>query len=331
MLNQDRIAIGKLKQAYGLDAQEADILIAELAKRKCLYLYDSWQEAENFFAAQENPQNESGPAREELYFPELLDLQRDLLRERIATKRILKFFMVRARGSTPRECLQKRFDRVLHFTYDATYNVVDKPHGDLVNQILDLIYEQRVSAFLGPPKNRVDIFVGYVSRELFTKFCRFFDDAITVDKASAVRYLSEFGYPLKQEVKGISRKLVESLTAVTTQHLTAQSSALMDQNALIQKDNVSSVDMPSKPEPSPITVPAKLWQGKTPPAVRDAMRHEGYDDSVIAYVLFNWCKLKNKTQIGKLLGGDPDQNDSTHLRRANSLLGKSKALTISPA
>ena len=111
----------------------------------------------------------------------------DLLQQRIATKRLLRHFLFSARSENPREQLQRILGRVLHLTYDDP-----EQQADSVNRILDLIYEQRHFGYRG--KDKVDIAWEYVSPELFTEFCSFFDDAVSANKEAAVLWLDERGY-----------------------------------------------------------------------------------------------------------------------------------------
>jgi hypothetical protein len=77
-----------------------------------------------------------------------------------------------------------------------------------------------------------------------------------------------------------------------------------------------------------IQVSRTLWEGKTPPTVREAMRRAGFDDWVIAYVLYEWCGLKNDKAIGTLLfvsrnPADPERGTSeAALRRRSQALRK---------
>ena len=81
-----------------------------------------------------------------------------------------------------------------------------------------------------------------------------------------------------------------------------------------------------------VNVPSILWKGKPSKSVIKAMRPkeeggEGFSEAVIAYVLFNWCGIKNKTQLGRLLG-KPDQDDSSYRRLTARLLKEATSLTI---
>jgi ABC-type phosphate transport system ATPase subunit len=60
------------------------------------------------------------------------------------------------------------------------------------------------------------------------------------------------------------------------------------------------------------------------------MRQQEFADPVIAYVLHEWRGLKNKTQLGRLLGPG-GKVDSTYLSLANRLLEEAKNLNIQSA
>jgi hypothetical protein len=299
MLSQEHISIGRLKQAYKLNAQDEEALIASLAERDCIDLYYSWREAECYFWAKEHPEARDVAGK---YFPGVADLGNDLLQERYATKRMLRYFMNLARIEDPMELLQKRFERVLQVTYDDS----DGSYSYVVELILNMIYEER---YFRGGRGRVeldDIMTFSASPGLFVNFCNFFDDAIIVDKRVAVRHLLSCGYSLKEEVKGISKAYVELVQPTLSIH--------SPQNTLVN------------PSDSTVFVPRKLWADTTPSTVRDCMRGQ-YPDSVIAYVLHNWCGLTNKTQIGRLLGPDR-RDDSTYLRLAHRLLTEVASLNI---
>jgi hypothetical protein len=118
---------------------------------------------------------------------------------------------------------------------------------------------------------------------------------------------------LRHEVKGVSHALVERITASSGDH------------------TQTSVDDSSPLSPSaPIIIPRSLWQGKENLAVVNAMRERKDKDSVIAYVLFEWCGLKNKIDIGQLLRGHPTRmlDDSTYAKQATACLKEAAAYRI---
>ncbi len=50
MLDSQKISIGRVRQAYRQNAQEAGVLISALAELGCVALYEFWHEAERFVA-----------------------------------------------------------------------------------------------------------------------------------------------------------------------------------------------------------------------------------------------------------------------------------------
>jgi hypothetical protein len=280
MLSQERIPIGKLRQAYRLNTQEADALISALARRDCIEPYELWHEAVCFVAVEENNKKSIYDEVDEPHFPGVSDLKQDLLQQRIATKRLLRHFLFSARAGTPKEHSQKIFDRVLHYTYDEP----GEQDIDSVNQILDSIYDQRHFGF--HEKDKVDILAGaYVSPVLYAKFCSFFDDAIAANKEAAVLHLFEHGYSWDHAVKGLSKEIVERILATAATAVQAQ-----------------TTHATPSPEPSStaIFVPRALWNGKTPQAVRDAMTAD-YPRNIITHILYTRCNITNKSYIAKLL------------------------------
>lgn len=77
---------------------------------------------------------------------------------------------------------------------------------------------------------------------------------------------------------------------------------------------VSSENVPLG-EGSETHIPRHLWGEKPPQQVRDDMRAAGYPDDAIAYALYNWRGLQNKTEIGRLLRGG-DMVDASYYKYA---------------
>ncbi|MDL2271847.1 hypothetical protein LJC23_02310 [Desulfovibrio sp. OttesenSCG-928-I05] len=297
-----------------MNGQEADVLISTLVPQGCIKLYELWHEAVRFVAVEENNKKSIYDEVDEPYFPDTSDMGNGPLEGRILTKRLLRHFLYSARSGTPRDLLQRIFDRVLHFTYDGP----DAQQAASVNRILDMIYEQRHFGYRG--KDKVDIAWEYVSPELFAEFCGFFDDAISVNKVAAVIWLFEQGYSHERDVKGLSKELVKRILA-------AQAATIQDAQSAQSTKNTAK--RPAKPTPAPIIVYRVLWEGREPATVVEAMREEKYIDAVIAHVLFHWCELTNKTEIGRLLIKD-EKESSTYLHHVDKLLKKAASLTIVP-
>lgn len=178
-----------------------------------------------------------------------------------------------------------------------------------------------------------------------------FPDTIVVDKKVAIKHLISCGYPLEEEVKGVSRVFYdfvanEALTQTPSMIIDTPSSPLSEPTPdIIQAEPMSEPEQAVEKEceqvtkvkiETPITlqstkstvpVPSHLWEGKSPKFIRDTMRQENFNDAVIAYVLFTWCKI-NKTQVGRLLIGD-NKEDSTCRKACNELLVRASEMNIS--
>jgi hypothetical protein len=326
MLDQNLISIGKLKTAYRLNAHDADVHLAAFSRMNCLDVYALWHEAVRFVAVEENNKKSISDEVVDPYFPDTSDMGQGPLEGRILAKRLLRHFLYSARSGTPRERLQRIFDRVLHFTYDDP----DAQQILSANRILDLLYEQRLFGF--PGKGKVDIAAGeYTSPELFAVFCEFFDDAISVNKEAAVRHMDASGYPLVQEVKGLSFVLAKRILATPITQISSTTLPPVMQEPVIDEhyQGGSAEDAPKSP-PEPIIIPRSLWQGKEYAAVVKAMREREDKDFVIAHVLFNFCKLENKIEIDVLLRGHKERilDDSTYTKKTNKLLNEAAAYHI---
>lgn len=304
MVDTQKISLGRIRTAYGLNVHEAGVFISALARQGSIDLYEIWHEAVRFIALEENDKKSIYDNEEQdPYFPDMSDMGNGPLEGRILAKRLLRYFLYSARCNTQREYLQRIFERVLNFTY----NEPDDKNVALVNHILDMIYAQRHFGYHG--EDKVSINGEYVSPELFEKFCRFFDDAISANKEAAVFWLSEQGFSQERGVKGLSMELVRRILAAGV------------------SPQVQTTPIPPSPIPTAIIVPRALWQGKEHTAVFAALRENKYADEVIAHVLFHWCNLKNKTEIGRLIIQAPKES-STYLHRVSGLLKKAAALNI---
>jgi hypothetical protein len=299
MLNQERISIGKLKQAYELNSQDVISLIAALWPDR-VFPYELWQNAYS------------------LYWEETA------------------ITLAKRHNMDPPPCpqvvtedmetvaIEAYANNIVHFLIDVSFFLRGHNIKDGLDYITDIAYEQ-ADCFL---HDEIELFAGAVgygkermrqfnypiadwrnhgpSSTLFDLFVKRFPDTIVVDKSAAVRHLFDWGYPLRHEVKGISHALVARFTTTPV-----------------------AAALPNTAEESQIAdyiVPKALWKGKLPSSVRDAMRKEEYPEAVIAFVLHKKHGI-DKTRIGKTLG-KPDRSDSTYLRLATQLLEEAADLAI---
>lgn len=295
MLDPQRTTIAKLKEAYGLNSQEAEELLNALYPDG-VYPFEVWRHSfgKGRLSWKFGKKQEGKAQNPQLaYFP-----------EKFCPTRIFAIELVASLFDPARLHNISFLEQGVEAVILATYDDAPFPFKGEKEALFKLMRKEVKEYNSQKQTENVWRLTHHFSTE-YDFVHQMFPDTIVVDKSAAVRYLHTCGYALCHEVKGLSRAVVEQLTTVTAE----------------PADNLETT----------IAVPAALWDGKTNPAVRDAMRENNYSDPVIAYVLHEWCGLTNKTQIGILLGPVGALPDSTSLRRANRLLAEADKLTITKA
>ena len=321
MLSQEHIPIGKLKQAYGLNEQEVLSLLSALPPEGVFpaYLWRRAYETCWFVALQEFTRScDINPSLFQDKYAYFLFLEQhahafDMYYITTYREKIYGLLVGVSMILSP-DKIKSGLDYILKCAYETCDSILEKEIDNFLEK-LEIEYNNfaaRLESCRGE-KQFIEFYNGkscVVSINYFSFISQIFCDTIVVDKVAAIRYLFKHNYPLRHEVKGITRELVESIRAIPVAPTNEETSAT-----------------PSTPS---IVVPRDLWAGKSYPVVRNGIQREGYPPEVIAYVLFEWCKLKNKTEIGRLLGPG-DQTDSSCLRRGNRLLKKATDLNITTA
>ena len=148
------------------------------------------------------------------------------------------------------------------------------------------------------------------------------------DRDAVIEILCD--YPLKREVKGLTHRVVDS----TLDKLDASAAKSLPE---IQPGALAELPAEACPASQPdsssfassgevIVVPSALWMGRSPAAVRDAMK-EDFDECVTAHVLLNWCKV-GKTQVGRLLSPKEFGDDKSYHNHVDKLLLRAARLSI---
>ena len=148
------------------------------------------------------------------------------------------------------------------------------------------------------------------------------------DRDSVIEILCD--YPLKREVKGLTRRVVDStLDRLAASAAKVQPEIRPEVSAEISPENCpasQSDSSSSEPSGEVIMVPSALWMGRSPAAVRDAMK-EDFDECVTAHVLLNWCKV-GKTQVGRLLSPKEFGDDKSYRNHVDKLMLRAARLSI---
>ena len=151
---------------------------------------------------------------------------------------------------------------------------------------------------------------------------------LMADRDAVIEILCD--YPLKCEVKGLTRRVVDStLDRLAASAAKVQPEIRPEASAEISAEDCSALQpdsAASAPSGEVIVVPSALWMGKSPAAVRDAMKDD-FDECVTAHVLLNWCKV-GKTQVGRLLSPKEFGDDKSYRNHVDKLLLRAARLSI---
>jgi len=165
-------------------------------------------------------------------------------------------------------------------------------------------------------------------RYLISFISRNMAGTLMADRDAVIEILCD--YPLKSEVKGLTHRVVDS----TLDRLASSAADILPE---IQPEALTELPVEASPasQPDPaasapsaeaIVVPSALWLGKSPAAVRDAMK-EDFDESVTAHVLLNWCNV-SKTQVGRLLSPKEFGDDKSYRNHVDTLMRRAVRLDI---
>jgi len=305
MLDPQKTTLSKVKAAYGLNGQEADALLNALFPDG-VFPYEVWREAYKKCGWDGLlPHGSAEPLN-------LAYTHDDICPTRIYAIQLVALLIDPARLHNI-SALEQGFQMVIQETYDGPF-----PFQEEKENLFHLMWQENEEYQQQKSSEKI-----WRIHHQFTTEYNFiqemFPDTIVVDKAAAIRHLAACGFPLRQEVKGITRSLVDSVIKAAVQEIPPVS-----EMAPAQEEPAAAV--PPQEHGNIIRVPAALWEGKPDTAVRDAMRAE-FDDSVIAYVLFRWCKVQ-KTRIGKLLSEKKFYDEKSYRNFVDKLLEKTDSLTI---
>ena len=282
MLDPKRIPIGKIKQAYELNVQEAEALLCALSPDG-VFPYANWQKAHSEFwkwSAADNARLYK--LQEPPRFPEVGEnLEKIKYFPTIPYAKWLVDFLIELSKLIYIEKIEKGFDYVIGETYDGDAFPFKYDKESLFYTLKSAEKNIRNVTKISILEKDYSIALPY-----FKFIFDFFPDTVPVDKVAAVLYLHSCGYSIRREVKGLSRAIVRRIIAKAT--------APQVQN-----------DASEAPSPSAIAVPRALWYGKTPQTIRDAMTAKDYHKKIITHILYTRCDITNKTYIAKLLNTYP--------------------------
>ncbi len=342
MLDPQKISMGRVRQAYGLTGNEVEKTIQELWP-DAVFPVELWSKVHETYWRSFADSNQAVYGTESPVLPEV-DTTNKFFHTYLCSVDIMTFFR-KLSLNIQAKILQEGLKNILEETFDDIDAVYPEERKYLFSTLSRLeevdIYDQ-----YSPDSELFEEKILSLSISSYHFISYIFPETVVVDKIAAIEYWSVIrGYPLAKEVKGITHELVnyvvkraaegapllpEAAEKMPLASETAEETPPIPETAPDQEEPAAEV--PPQEEGNIIRVPAALWEGPPPAAVRDAMRSE-YGDAVIAYVLFRWRNV-SKTTIGNLLlegTRPPDKmptDGKTFRNLTNKFLKEAASLTI---
>ncbi len=305
MLHQEFITIGKLRTAFDLSDSEVNGLFTAL-NHESIFPYALWHYIWESYWKEFAEDTAQGIGIAVPYFPQ----------EKVEKITFFEFtqeleaFLASVFPLLQKYNFIKGFEAILQEAYDPTPQEL----SDMMELVQTLLPKE---TDFGEPLPSLEMAQAQERSFYRSNVIRYIEyylpHTIAVNKKDAVQHLVACGYPYRQEIKGLSKSFFE--------HITVQSFSMPTYTVPHKISPTANSETPH------LCIPRHLWEGKTPMAVRDAMREANFDDAVIAHVLYSWCGQNNKTYVGKLLG-TANKEDSTYRKACHRLLEKAQTLNI---
>jgi len=310
MYIQPKISMGRVRQAYALTRNEVENVIKALWPDNVFPL-ELWRKAhEKFWRAFTNC-NVEIPAVPELDTAKFFHTH-------VCSVDIMLFFK-KMSEITKVNVLQEGLRYILEETYEEIDTIFPEEREFLFSILLkvekidpDVYYEYSDDASYEDKILAIPISSYHFISDIFSS-------TVLVDTIAVIRHLHS--YPLRQEVKGLTQRIVDFVLNSSPLEIPPT-----------QETTAPPVEPAAEEQPQPqdqkpiIRVPASLWEGRPGAAVRDAMKTD-YHFSIIAYVLFNWCRI-SKTQVGHLLSEKEYKEGKSYRNFVDNLLEEAALYTI---
>lgn len=339
MLDSKKIPLARVKEAFKLNSNDVDGLIAQIWPEN-VFAWELWGKAYHKFWRDASGNLDFFNIKSPPY-PEIAGRWADHLN---AWSDKMYGFFTELGFALPVSSLRRGLDYILEETYSDSSSVFVAERETLYTKLTEAENGFNWNQFYPIDREKLDAMLNDKAFSLphnsYSFISQVFNDSMVVDKLSAIRYLLLCEYPFDHEVKGFTWSYIERVkAALAAEFPIVFSPAVARQSATFTSFLENNIDSAQEPVPSTsateeqpaedkniITVPTILWEGKPPAAVRDAMKSE-FAASVIAYVLYYWCKI-DKTQIGKLLSEKELTDPKSHRNVANKLLEEAATLAI---
>ena len=322
MTDRQNITIGRVRQAYGLTAREGEILVQA-------FWPDAVQPLEVWRGVYETCWQAFIASRHAVYGTQLPEFpsapEPDTgLQTYLLGFDVMEFFRTIS-TVVPLNSLRYGLDVILEKSFEDTASVFPKEREVLFN-CLDRLNTEKIFEQYSSDSTLFEKPVCSIPVSSYHFIAHIFADTIMVDRDAAIRHLRH--YPLRREVKGITRALVESLLRAAPPE-----SSVADKAAAVPLCERSPQDGKLV-----FRIPGAVWEGRPDAAVRDVMKEKSPLE-VIAYVLLYWCGPQKsetshrapqdrKTHVGRLLAGKEYRDDKSYRNLMDMLLKEAETYTI---
>ena len=322
MTDRQNMTIGRVRQAYGLTAREGEMLVQALwpdAVQPLGLWHTTYENCWQAFVAG----NHVAYGTQMPEFPSVPDPDAGIQTYLLGFD-MMEFFR-RISTVVPLNSLRYGLDGILEESFEDTASVFPKEREFLFSSLERLKTEDIFEQY-SPDSPLFEEPIFSIPASSYHFIAHIFADTIMVDRDVAIRYLRY--YPLRREVKGITRALVKAVLR------TAPPESSVADNAVA----VPICERSPQDGKLVFRIPRDIWEGRPDAAVRDAMK-EKYPLEVIAYVLLYWCGLPKserghnspqgrKTHVGRLLAEKEYKDEKSYRNLMDMLLKEADAYSI---
>ena len=279
MLDQQKISLGRVRQAYWLTSNEVETVIQAMWPH-AVFPVELWRRTYEAYWKDFADSNQTIYNRESPALPQPC-LSDKCFHTYLFGYDIMEFFRELSRNIHA-NALEQGFNYILEETYDEIDNIFPEERKFLFHALKKFETED----FLDQYSSDASLFeegVLTIPASSYHFISHIFVDTILVNRDDTIRLLRK--YPLRREVKGITRALVDSiLNAMPPESPKVQT----EQPAVEEAEDGRLV----------FRIPSTVWRGKPDHAVYDAMK-DTYPPlrNCLCTVLLVQCRqARNRTQ-----------------------------------
>lgn len=318
MLDQQKISMGRVRQAYGLNNNEVESVIQALWPQS-VFPVELWRRTHEAYWQAFADSNQSVYGIESPALPEV-DTTKNFFHTYLCSVDIMTFFR-KLSLNIKSNILREGLKYILEECYENIDTIFPEEREFLFNTLSRL---ENVGIFdqYSPESELFEEKILSLPASSYHFISYIFYDTVLVDKVAVIRHLRN--YPLVREVKGITRALVESILNSYPEEISTEAEIIVSP---AEQKAEAAFQNPQRAIP----VRRSLWEGKTKEAIRANMRKEEHADEVIARVLLYERGLKlTQRELGRFLGA-PHKSESRYDQIGKELAQKAALVSITDA